>query len=67
MNCALPVLLAFVLSWAYAIRPYVFHDLVFVFCNGILCKLHIDIFCDLCYILNRTVRIKLEEEVDERC
>ena len=31
-------------------------------CNGILCKLHIDIFCDLCYILNRTVRIKLEKE-----
>jgi len=35
--------------------------------NDILCKLHIDIFCDLCYILNRIARIKLEKEVDERC
>ena len=29
MNCALPVLLYFVVPWAYAIRPYIFHDFVF--------------------------------------
>jgi len=34
MNCALPVLLYFVFSWAYAIRPYIFHNLVFVLLFG---------------------------------
>jgi hypothetical protein len=27
-------------------------------------KLHIDIFCKLCYFLNRKVRIKFENEGD---
>ena len=34
MNCALSVLLYFVFPWAYAIRPYIFHNLVFVLLFG---------------------------------